>query len=246
MKVVINPKYESERPFIEQLPIIFEKEGEFIYNKRNQVKRFLVDGNERMVKRYKTPSLIQRIIYSTIRKTKARRAFEFAGKMRSLGIDTPESIAYIEQRDGLLFSIGYFIAEACHDEDLRSVLRDQDIFDKELADQLTAFLVYMHKRGVMHGDLNLSNILYRKESGHYHFTVIDTNRSIFKEHLTQMECLNNLKRLTHRLDLMDYIIRRYAQLRDWDEEETISIEKKLVNCFENKGKWKSRFKKLCS
>lgn len=244
MKVVINPKCEAERPFIEQLPIIFEKEGEFIYNKRNQVKRFLVDGKERMVKRYKTPSLIQRIIYSTIRTTKARRAFEFACKMRSSGIDTPEGVAYIEQRDGFLFSTGYFIAEACYDEDLRGVLRDQDIFDKELADQLAAFLVFMHEKGVMHGDLNLSNILYRKEGDHYHFTVIDTNRSIFKKHLTQLECLNNLKRLTHRLDLMDYIIRRYAQLRNWDEEETISIEKKLVNCFENKRKWKSRFKKL--
>ena len=165
--------------------------------------------------------------------------------MRSLGIDTPESIAYIEQKDGLLFSTGYFIAKACYDKDLRNVLRDQDIFDKELANQLTTFLVLMHKKGVMHGDLNLSNILYRKENDHYHFTVIDTNRSIFKEHLTQRECLNNLKRLTHRSDLMDYIIRRYAQLRGWNEEETISIEHKLVHRFENKGKWKTYFKKLC-
>ncbi|MGP1477283.1 MAG: lipopolysaccharide kinase InaA family protein [Phocaeicola sp.] len=245
MKVVINPKYECERPFIEQLPIIFEKEGEFIYNQRNQVKRFLINGNERIIKRYKTPGLIQRVIYSTIRKTKARRAFEFANKMSSLGIDTPESIAYIEQKDGLLFSIGYFIAKACYDKDLRNALRDQDIFDKELANQLTTFLVFMHEKGVMHGDLNLSNILYRKEKDHYHFTVIDTNRSIFKKQLTQQECLNNLKRLTHRPDLMDYIIRRYAQLRGWNEEETISIENKFVHRFENKGKWKNYFKKLC-
>ena len=81
----------------------------------------------------------------------------------------------IEQRKNGLFLDGYFVSLNCSYPPLSELLRKRD-FDRHPADELAAYMVELHKKGVLHGDLNLTNILYHTDKkGQYEFTLIDTN-----------------------------------------------------------------------
>ena len=240
MKIVIHPKYSAYQDFVHALPTTFETSGEPVFKKRNVVKRFLPSGF--IVKRYKRPHLVQRLAYTFWRKSKAERAYLFAEKLQALGICTPQGIAYIEvYRHGLL-NDAYFVSTACDDPSLL-LLRDEAHYDTSLADALAAYLVELHEKGILHGDLNLSNILYRKEGDTVRFTLIDTNRSSFKVSLTREECLKNLMRLTHRRDLLRYVVERYACLRGWDSETSVARVLHLLDRFEHRNDLKRKWKK---
>ena len=73
MKVVINPKYNFLTDFIYHLPGCFFKDGETIYQGRNILKKYDIQGYRLIVKRFKRPNIINQIVYSFFRRSKARR-----------------------------------------------------------------------------------------------------------------------------------------------------------------------------
>lgn len=240
MKIVIHPGFSHTSGFIRQLPQTFGQEGELLYDNRNKVKRYRVNGEELVVKKYKQPNIIQRIVYTFFRKSKAERAYLFAAMLRKKGFDTPHEVAYIEQKKNGLFLNGYFVSQNCTYPPLSGLLRKRD-FDKHPADGLAAYLAELHQKGVLHGDLNLTNILYHTDDkGNYRFTLIDTNRSKFKSP-TQQECLENLKRLTHNKALLRYVVMQYATIRGWPPRKcALEVFHHLLQ-FEHKLYRKRRF-----
>lgn len=239
---MVSPGFGPVEGFIKHLPEAFVCGGAMLYNKRNVVKSFIVGGITLVVKRYKRPNIVQRVAYTFFKKSKAERAYIFAKMLRDRGIGTPHEVAYIEVRDGLLMSDSYFVSTSCTLPPLSTLLRRPD-FSHEAADALASFLVRLHLKGVLHGDLNLTNILYDEHGGHYSFALIDTNRSKFKAP-TRHDCLENLKRLTHDRPLMAYVIGRYAEERGWDREETVMEVIRRVDYFEKKHRRKDRIKKI--
>ena len=239
MKTVIHPKYRAYSDFIKRIPEIFDKSGETIHAGRNTVKCFACNGHEWIVKRYKRPNIVQRIAYTFFKKSKAERAYLYAARLLEVGIATPEGIAYIEEKRRGLLSDSYFVSTLCPDPAVYPVLVQTEAYDKELADALAAFFAQLHGKGILHGDPNLNNILYRKgNGGGYLFSVIDTNRSTFKSLLTPQECLNNLKRVTHRRDLLRHITAEYARLRGWDVPGSVEKVLEALDKFERKNKMK--------
>lgn len=237
MKIVIHPKYRTSSDFITQIPEIFDKSGDTIYRGRNIVKRFIYDNNEWIIKRYKRPNIIQQIAYTFFKKSKAERAYLYAEKLLSAGIATPEGIAYIEEKKYGLIRDCYFISTSCPDPAVYPFLVETANYDRELANTLVAFFVQLHSKGILHGDPNLNNILYHKNrKGDFSFSVIDTNRSIFKSSLTTQDCLDNLKRVTHRRDLLQYITEQYAKLREWDAQDCVARVMKALDKFEKQKK----------
>ena len=84
MKKVINPEYASmTSEFLEVVKGNYTPDVVFC-NKRNVVEKVTVAGEEFVVKRYKRPILINRIIYCFFRKSKARRAYEYAVELLPL------------------------------------------------------------------------------------------------------------------------------------------------------------------
>ena len=114
MHIIILQKYHTSRVFVSQIPKIFDTDGETIYQGRNTVKRFMNGCGEWIVKRYKRPNLIQRIVYTFFEKSKAERAYLYAQTLQAKGIGTPDGIAFIEEKKCGLIRDCYFISTACN------------------------------------------------------------------------------------------------------------------------------------
>lgn len=247
MKTVVNKQYTGIKEYIGSIPSIFSWEGTEIYNKRNVVKILPHDGIDFVVKRYKRPNLVQRVAYTFFCPGKAERAYRYAGIMLSLGIDTPAPVAYIEIRDSGLLSDSYFISSRSFDKPLYPELVDTPDYDKDLARDVARFMVSLHEKGVLHGDPNLNNILYHRDSdGKPHFTLIDTNRTKFATSFSREECIHNLMRLTHRRDLLTLLVSEYAVCRKWDVPETVRQVLDRLSAFEHRREVKYKFKRLLS
>ena len=249
MKIVVDEKYQHLTDEIGRLPErMNEGEGEVVYDSRNRVVRFVIDGQPMMVKRFKRVNAVQQVVYTFFRKTKAERAFLFAKEFLRRGIDTPQPVAYMEERHHGLFTTGYFVSLEAPGTETSLLLREVQDYPKDLAEAVARQVVLMHNKGILHGDLNLSNFLciLSPLTSHPslaqgdlqspdHFTMIDTNRSHFTDGMpTDEQCLKNMVRLTHRRDLYEDLVRRYALLRGWDADATASKAIALLDAFENR------------
>ena len=97
ISVVVNPSFQHLQEFARQIPERFDSDGTLLYRKRNVVKLYEIDGMRVVVKRYKVPMFHQRVDYTFIRPSKAKRAYLFALRLQEMGIETPTPIAYIEE-----------------------------------------------------------------------------------------------------------------------------------------------------
>ena len=113
MKLVLNPSYYQLRNFVQKLPISFPTLGDCIYKARNELRKFSYEGQWYVVKNYKVPLFINRIAYTFFRPSKASRAYEYALRLRSMGIETPAPVAYIELKSGGLLQHSFFVSENC-------------------------------------------------------------------------------------------------------------------------------------
>lgn len=242
MNIALNPDYGHLKTWIEDLPCRFERGGEIVYRGRNVVKRFVVGGQTVIVKKYKIPNIVQRIAYTFWRKSKAMRAYLYAGKLIGMGIKTPVGIACLEQYSGGLFNTGFFVSEECTYDSVSSVMADSRT-EADMSVRLGRFIADMHRKGFLHGDLNLSNILYRRlPDGGVDFVVIDTNRSLFVDNPSRKQCLDNMKRVTHHRDLLEHIVRAYAAERKWDGQECVDEVMKALSDFERMKRMRRMFK----
>lgn len=222
----INSKYSHISRQISQVleDEHFSREGQLMHSGRNTVKRFSVGGADVVVKRYGRITLFNRLMYATLRKSKAQRAYENACRLRLLGINTPEEIAYAERRRGLTMTSCSVITlfSDWHPMTFLADYRFGDTDTEILLDALTVWIISLHDKGVEHQDLNIGNILYRKEhDGRYSFQVIDINRMRFRKSMTLNKRLKNLCRLSLNTDLTNYILRRYAELNHQDHDHVV-------------------------
>ena len=233
MKIIVNPKYEHLRPFIEKLtlPSFFARNGITLHEGRNVVKRFDVDGVSLVVKSYERISTFNRLVYGSLRKSKAMRAYLYAAKLRNLGIDTPEEVAVVEVRNRGLMRQLYFVSLRSDYKSLRPVT-DLSIPREEslpILNALAVFLVRMHDKGVLHNDLNIGNILYSQDprSGEWRFCVIDINRMQFRRRLSRRLRLKNLRRLSVSMPNYFYILQRYAEIQ-CDTVSRVQLEGAII------------------
>ena len=236
MKIVINPAYNILESFVSDIPDRFEQEGELVYTARNQLKHFSVKGFDVIVKRYKEPHFINRIAYTYIRPSKAKRAYEYAFKLLELGIDSPAPIAYIEQYKSGLLTYGYFISIY---EKNYSVIRDfmSGIqTDELLLKELSRYIANLHSKGVLHLDMSPGNILYFKEAEKYHFTLIDINRMQFLPSVSTIKRYKSFKRLAENERVLTNIARLYAEASDLNVTETVREINRYSNQFFSSGK----------
>lgn len=224
-KFLIRSKYKTLKPVVTHILSIFESEGEVIYNKRNLIKVFEVDGLKINVKRYCVPSLLNRCVYSYgIRKPKGLRAYQYPAILLEKGIETPESIAYIEYRNciGLLGYTYFFSVQCDYEHTLYEVGNAKTGTYEVLAEKVAHFAAMMHLKGVMHKDFTPGNILWKYDDEGYHFCIVDINRMYFGK-VSPKRGLLDLKKLWGPKRFIEMMVSEYARVRNVDEKWALSI-----------------------
>ena len=73
--LVVHPSFEELSDFMLSLPHRFEQnEGVLIHDGRNKLRRLTYEGRDFVVKSFRRPILINRLVYGLLRPTKALRA----------------------------------------------------------------------------------------------------------------------------------------------------------------------------
>lgn len=220
MKIYLNPRYEQYRQVIAGVHERFSDEGKTIYSGRNTIKTIMLGDTVVAVKRYRSLGLLKGIIYTLFRSSKALRSFRNSGELRRRKISVPEEVATIEvSRCGLLHT-AYYICEYRQLPDIRTSLIDTNPYSDNLMQAYSEFVARLHERGILHRDLNPSNVLYEQKDGSYDFYLIDINRmKFFDTPVPKADCMENLTLFWWLTDTYKDMLKRYAAVRLWDEED---------------------------
>ncbi|RZO97456.1 MAG: Kdo domain containing protein, partial [Flavobacteriales bacterium] len=105
---LINTDYNSSSDVIENFIKNFDSSGLIIKDSRNVIKSFESDKFIYNIKSFKIPNIFNAIIYNKFRTTKAERSYRYAQKLLSIGINTPEPIAYFEFKTRFFLKNSYY------------------------------------------------------------------------------------------------------------------------------------------
>lgn len=157
------------------------QDAEIIYDERNRLFRIRVSGEPYIVKAFRRPNVINSVAYVTVRKSKARRSYENALRLESMGVATPQAAAYMEVRSGLRLHESYYICRDVAAPQIRFWERRPDA--TFLVKAFAQDMLRLHTLGVWHKDFSPGNILVGgSQSEGYTFYYIDLNRMKFDEH----------------------------------------------------------------
>ncbi len=239
----ISPEYSYLTDFISVIPDIFAFMGEEVHTGRNEIRRVNIRGLVVVIKYFKSMTWANRLIYSTIRKSKAQRAFENSKRLQIKGINTPDPIAYIDvYRRGLLsqsFYVSLFLDFEPADQLFKSPLAQAE----EGLRAFARFTYGLHRRGIYHNDYNLGNILYSRDGSRYLFALIDNNRMAFLPY-TRRRGLRNLQRLQLTLEQLGVVGAEYARVSQANGTQTLFDILKYRMLFHYRNAVKDVFKSL--
>jgi hypothetical protein len=214
----------------------FSEIGEYVTKgDRNIIKKVTIAGKTYNIKSFKTPSFFQGIVYQFLRKSKAKRSFEYASKLIDSSINTPFPVAYSET-----FSAGlkesYYVSEHIdYDFDFRVLIHNPKYPNREeILKHFTVFSYKLHQNNVNFLDHSPGNTLIKdRGDGQYDFYLIDLNRMRF-EPLSLDKRMHNLRRLWLSKTMINIIAAEYAKLNGSTFDEIHSLLSKHSRAFQKK------------
>jgi len=216
----------------------FLDNSQTIHKARNELKIIEYEGINTIVKSFKVPNILNQIIYSYFRDSKAKRSYE-----HSLHIEqfTPNAIGYIEFYSGIFLKESYFISEKFdYDFTIREPLLKNDFNDrKEIFKAFARFTLELHNNNIYHFDYSPGNILIKKENNTYSFKIVDINRMKFFK-LTQKDRIKNFSKLWADKETLKIIGDEYQKHYDCDE----NFIEQLINFSESYKKNKLKIKSI--
>ncbi len=212
-KMDINPGFEYYRGFISNIRNNFTENGVTLKEGRNTIKIIEYKGVKFCVKSFGNKNRINAIAYSFIRPSKAVRSFNYALRILSLGVKTPEPVAFVDYYKNSILDKSFYI----------SIFQKHDFslgqsFDLPLAERLevlSSFAAFacmqLHNNGIYHKDLSPGNILVtQKPDESYVFHLIDLNRIKFKKKMGFRTRMSNLRRINGTAMCLGTIAHFYA------------------------------------
>ncbi|MEG1585341.1 MAG: glycosyltransferase [Bacteroidales bacterium] len=225
-KFTLHPDFSSLGSFMNELPERFIREGEFIYQGRNELKKFTVGGFELIVKSYQRPIFINRIIYGFLRASKAERSYAYALKFLHAGIGSPMPVGFLTVRRRFLLDKSYFVSlkSTCNLQ-YTDFKKQKFVHEQEILEAIGRTTAIMHENGFLHKDYSAGNILFRDELP-VPIEIIDLNRMRFHPIDMTAGC-KNFERLPGSPGMFAAMGRAYARERRMDEKECISLIQKF-------------------
>ncbi len=179
-KLEINQKYKTFNTTLINIRDIFADTTKSIHKARNELKVISLENLDIVVKSFKIPNLLNQVVYSYFRDSKARKSYTYALKIKDF---TPEPIGYIEFYKFGLLKESYFISEEFkYDYTIREPLLNKDFSNRAAIFQAFArFTLELHNNNIYHNDYSPGNILIKKENDSFTFKIVDINRMNFFE-----------------------------------------------------------------
>jgi tRNA A-37 threonylcarbamoyl transferase component Bud32 len=243
VKIVINPKFAHLTAAIRSIAYdSVPTTAETIYNERNAVYKLTVGEEVLSIKSFRVPNAVNKIVYTNLRKSKARRSYEAALKLNELGINSPTPIAYIEEKQGIKLHRSYYICRHIEATNMRLVETDKD---KEfILKSLAAEIVKIHRAGVCLLDFSPGNVLYtRRDDGTLSFSHIDINRIAFGV-TSRKKLFTMFERMFTQDDTLRLLAGEYAHLTGMSADEAATMAIAAHNAFNRRIAHKNRLKKL--
>lgn len=231
---VINNQYAS---LLNNIQSHFKNSSNSIHKARNEIKVIENETQKYVIKSFKVPHLINKVVYSFFRDSKAKKSYDYSVKIIHF---VPKPIGYIEFKKFGLIHNSYFVSEHFnYDFTIREPLLDENFEEKEkVLKRFAQFTYELHEEGILHLDYSPGNILIKKENDNYIFKIVDINRMQFKT-LTLDERLKNFSMLWAKDKDMEIIAKEYARITSEDSAycigKAIHYSQKLKN-FKNMKK----------
>ena len=242
----INDRYSSDgqlAKLVSSIDETFSNSGELIFsNRRNTIKSFQTDSiGKIVVKRFNAPNLIQRIANIARKSSKAQRAYFNGLALEKAGISAPLSLAYAEEVNYGTIGYSYYFSTFTPDHAIEELFSLPT--DMRLVDAYARLICKMHSNGIVHHDMNRFNVLYHKnDNGDYELSVIDINRlTVSSKPLEYKEYIQDIVKLTDRIDFVVPMAASYARLRGMDEYKFVydaTFSKMWNNWRWNLKKWR--------
>ncbi|WP_026451622.1 lipopolysaccharide kinase InaA family protein [Aequorivita capsosiphonis] len=232
----IHPNYAQLAAKLRDVFHNFSEKGEYVtQGERNVIKRIDLDGSSVNVKKFKTPNAFQSLVYEFLRKSKAKRSFEYASKLIDFGIKTPFPVAYLEVFSGGLKESFYVSEHLSYDFDFRELIHNPKFENRdEILRQFTQFTFKLHENGVNFLDHSPGNtLIVDRGNDNYEFYLIDLNRMRFEP----MDCnarMHNFRRLWLSKTMIKVMATEYAQLYGKSYDETYALMSKYSRQFQKK------------
>ena len=93
---LIQDNYREFKPAINRVIDDFDSKGELIKGSRNTIKKINIDNLVINIKRFKIPNILNKIIYTFFRSSKANRSYNYAKKLIDNGILSPDPIGFYD------------------------------------------------------------------------------------------------------------------------------------------------------
>ncbi len=233
----IHPDFNSIASEILSAIENFETSGEFLVEEgRNQIKKTAIEGSYYTFKKFKTPNTFQRWVYQYLRKSKAKRSYEYAIRLIESDIKTPFPVAYYEHFDQGLRESFYISRYVAYDLDFRVLNHNPNYPErKAILEQFAAFTFELHEKQINFLDHSPGNTLILKnEDGSYDFYLIDLNRMRFEE-LSLEQRMKNFRRLWLSKTMINIMAPIYAELYGTTSEKTHRLMTQYSRAFQKKG-----------
>lgn len=237
-------QYQFLKPSFESIREIFTGDKHTIHKARNELKIIDLDGIKTVVKSFKVPHFLNRIVYTFFRKSKAYKSYHNTLRLKELNISTPEPIALIEFFESGLLGESYFISEFFdYDFTIRTPLLEP-LEDREaIFITFAAYTYDLHQKGVWHLDYSPGNILIKRVEGSYQFSIVDINRMEFRE-ITPLQGCENFNKLWASDEELEIMGREYARLCGFNVAVTIAEMKRHNDANKRVKNFKKKLKKV--
>ena len=149
MRIVLNPKYQHLREYLEHIDEHFAH-GRELHRGRNLLRTLQVDGLTLVVKRYGKMPLTNRLATRLYKSPKAKNAYVKSLLLKERSFESPEPVAFVTIRENWLNSQTYFV---CLHSNYRYSMKDIDTLDPDFREEVTQsfarYAAQLHRNGFL-------------------------------------------------------------------------------------------------
>jgi len=241
IKFELNTNYKIMEQFLLDIKKYFNNNSNSIHKARNELKVIEFEETDTVVKSFKVPNILNKIIYTFFRESKAKRSYKYSIKIEKF---VPKPIGYIEFYKNTLLDESYFISEKFDytytiREALKKQLNKTDAEYETIYQAFAKFTFELHEENIFHDDYSPGNILIKETTDGYEFKIVDINRMSFDK-LTEIKRAQNFEKLWALDEILEVMADEYTKYHETSNKKEF---KQNVLYFSNKNKKIKNFKK---